>query len=80
MRPLYLPNALLAQRKNAVLWRKRRKLFSRPGLKSVYDSEAINPAINPPITNKLKCGSFSATFFLACLAAMELEGVVLEDL
>jgi hypothetical protein len=29
---------------------------------------------------KLKCGTFSATFFLACLAAMELEGVVLEEI
>jgi hypothetical protein len=27
---------------------------------------------------KLKRGTFSATFFLACLAAMELEGLVLE--
>jgi len=26
------------------------------------------------ITNKLKRGTFSATFFLACLAAMESEG------
>jgi hypothetical protein len=32
------------------------------------------------ITMKLKRGTFSATFFLACLAAMELEGVVLEEL
>jgi hypothetical protein len=32
------------------------------------------------ITNKLKCGTFSATFFLACLAAMELEGVVLDEI
>jgi hypothetical protein len=32
------------------------------------------------ITMKLKRGTFSATFFLACLAAMELEGVVLEDI
>jgi hypothetical protein len=32
------------------------------------------------ITNKLKRGSFSATFMLACIAAMELEGVVLEEL
>jgi hypothetical protein len=29
---------------------------------------------------KLKRGTFSATFFLACLAAMELEGVVLEEI
>jgi hypothetical protein len=32
------------------------------------------------ITNKLKRGTFSATFFLACLAAIELEGVVLEEI
>ncbi|HEY8335542.1 MAG TPA: DUF6471 domain-containing protein [Tardiphaga sp.] len=32
------------------------------------------------ITNKLKRGSFSATFFLACLAAMELEGVALDEI
>jgi hypothetical protein len=32
------------------------------------------------ITMKLKRGTFSATFFLACLAAMELEGVALEEI
>jgi Domain of unknown function (DUF6471) len=32
------------------------------------------------ITMKLKRGTFSATFFLACLAAMELEGVGLEEI
>ena len=32
------------------------------------------------ITMKLKRGTFSATFFLACLAALELEGVVLEEI
>ena len=32
------------------------------------------------IKAKLKRGTFSATFFLACLAAMELEGVVLEEI
>jgi hypothetical protein len=30
------------------------------------------------LTNKPKRGTFSATFFLACLAVLELEGVVLE--
>jgi len=29
---------------------------------------------------KLKRGTFSATFFLGCLAALELEGVVLEEI
>jgi Domain of unknown function (DUF6471) len=32
------------------------------------------------ITAKLKRGTFAATFFLACLAALELEGLSLEDL
>ena len=32
------------------------------------------------ITNKLKRGSFSATVMLACIAAMELEGVILDEL
>jgi hypothetical protein len=32
------------------------------------------------IANKLARGTFAATFFLACLAALELEGVRLEDL
>jgi hypothetical protein len=32
------------------------------------------------IANKLSRGTFAATFFLATLAALELEGVRLEDL
>jgi virulence-associated protein VapD len=32
------------------------------------------------ITMKLKRGTFAATFFLACLAALELDGVRLEDI
>jgi hypothetical protein len=32
------------------------------------------------IKSKLKRGTFSATFLLACLAALELEGLHLEDL
>jgi hypothetical protein len=32
------------------------------------------------IANKLSRGTFAATFFLACLAALELEGIRLEDL
>jgi hypothetical protein len=32
------------------------------------------------ITNKLKRGTFSATFFLACIAALELEGVALTEI
>ncbi len=32
------------------------------------------------ITNKLARGTFSATFFLACLAALDLDGVALEEI
>lgn len=32
------------------------------------------------ITMKLKRGTFSATFFLACLAALELDGVALDEI
>ena len=32
------------------------------------------------ITGKLARGTFAATFFLACLAALELEGIRLEDI
>jgi hypothetical protein len=32
------------------------------------------------ITSKLARGTFAATFFLACLAALEMEGVRLEDI
>lgn len=32
------------------------------------------------IKAKLKRGTFAATFFLACVAALELEGIRLEDL
>ncbi|MGH6673025.1 MAG: DUF6471 domain-containing protein [Xanthobacteraceae bacterium] len=32
------------------------------------------------ITNKLARGTFAATFLLACLAALELDGVALEEI
>jgi hypothetical protein len=32
------------------------------------------------VASKAQYGKFSATFFLACLAALELEGVVLEEI
>jgi len=40
------------------------------GLKETEDS----------ISAKLARGTFAATFFLACLAALEMEGMQLEDL
>jgi hypothetical protein len=32
------------------------------------------------VTNKLARGTFPATWFLACLAALELDGVALEEI
>ncbi len=32
------------------------------------------------IANKLARGTFAATFFMACLAALELEGIKLEEI
>jgi len=32
------------------------------------------------VTNKLARGTFAATWFLACLAALELDGVALEEI
>ncbi len=32
------------------------------------------------IANKLARGTFAATFFMACLAALELDGLKLEDI
>jgi len=46
------------------------KRFKKHGFK---ETEAL-------ITNKLKRGTFPATFFLACLAALELDGVALEEI
>jgi hypothetical protein len=47
------------------------KRLKKHGLKT--ESEAS-------IANKLARGSFPATFFLACLAALELDGVALEEI
>jgi len=44
------------------------KRLKKPGLDETRDS----------VTAKLKRGTFAATFLLACLAALELEGVSLE--
>ena len=47
------------------------KLLKKHGLKE--ETEAS-------ITNKLKRGTFSAVFLLACVAAIEADGIRLEDL
>ena len=49
------------------------RILNGPRLHGLKETEA-------EITMKLKRGTFAATFFLACLAAMELEGVVLDEI
>jgi Domain of unknown function (DUF6471) len=62
---------LKAELKRAdVSYEKLAKRLKKHGLDETRDSVAA----------KLKRGTFAATFFLACLAALELEGVVLEEI
>jgi hypothetical protein len=44
------------------------------------EAHGLSGETEASITSKLARGTFAATFFLACLAAMEMEGVRLEDL
>jgi hypothetical protein len=62
---------LKAELKRAdVTYEELAKRLKEHGLKETRDSVAA----------KLKRGTFPATFFLACLAALELAGIALEDL
>ena len=51
-------------------WAERAAAFLKHKLKETEAS----------ITNKLARGTFPATFFLACIAALELDGVALEEI
>ena len=44
------------------------------------ESHGLPDETRDSIKSKLKRGTFAATFFLACLAALELDGVSLEDI
>jgi hypothetical protein len=50
------------------------------GIMAQTQNTASRMRRKPESTMKLKRGTFSATFFLACLAATEFEGVVLEEI
>ena len=51
------------------------------GIGQTTEKHGLKEKPKPAITNKLKRGTFSATFFLACLAAMgNSEGVALADI
>jgi len=70
-------------------WADRAKRFLKAELKRAdvtYEELAVRlkkhglNETEASIANKLARGTFAATFFLATLAALELEGVRLEDL
>ena len=50
------------------------------GLAERLKEHGLSGETEASIKAKLKRGTFPATFFLACLAALELTGVALEDL
>jgi hypothetical protein len=68
-------------RQSPVLWRKRKQAF---GVFPVVDDLAAKKhglkKTEAGITMKLKRGTFAAIFFLACIAALEREQVVLEEI
>lgn len=57
-------------RESEVTYAELAKRLKKHGLKETESS----------ITNKLSRGTFPATFFLACLAALELDGVALDEI
>ena len=58
-------------RESEVTYAELAKRLKRHGFKEETESS---------ITNKLARGTFPATWFLACLAALELDGVALEEI
>lgn len=58
-------------RENEVTYAELAKRLKKHGFKAETENS---------ITAKLKRGTFAATFFLACLAALELDGVALEEI
>jgi hypothetical protein len=65
----------------AVLWRKRHNKVAGEE-SAACDGEILLAALATETERAISEASitFSATFFLACLAAMALEGVVLEEI
>jgi len=57
-------------RESEVTYVELAKRLKKHGLKETESS----------ITNKLMRGTFPATFFLACLAALELDGVAMDEI
>jgi hypothetical protein len=72
------------RRRGPVLWRNHHKQFKDADITYAELAEWMKKRglkeTEAGITMKLKRGTFAATFFLACLAAMELQGVALEKI
>ena len=75
--------------KPAKRWEDRARLFLKAEIKRAditYEELAKRLEAHgfhesgPSIANKLARGTFAATFFLACLAALEIEALQLADL
>jgi Domain of unknown function (DUF6471) len=79
----------MAQKPKALTWEERASRFLKAELKRAdltYDGLAerlkkhgFKAETKASIANKLARGTFTASFFLATLAALELEGLRLED-
>lgn len=79
----------MAHPKTEAEWQERARAFLKAKLR---EAEMTYPELakrlkkhgfketEASIANKLARGTFAATFLLACLAALELEGVRLEDI
>jgi len=70
-------------------WENRARLYLKGQIKKAdITYEELAKRLKPhgfnenaaSIANKLARGTFAATFFLACLCALEMEGLRLEDL
>jgi hypothetical protein len=79
----------MAHAKTEAEWQERARVFLKA---KIREAEITYPELakrlkrhgfketEASIANKLARGTFAATFLLACLAALELEGVRLEDI
>ena len=78
-----------AKKPPAPNWENRARLYLKGQIKRAdITYEELAKRLKPhgfnenaaSIANKLARGTFAATFFLACLCALEMEGLRLEDL
>jgi Domain of unknown function (DUF6471) len=80
---------IVSDKPKAKSWEDRARLFLKAEIKRAdMTYEALAERLKEhgltenaaSIANKISRGTFAATFFLACLAALEIEGIRLEDI